>query len=115
MKHVIQLPKICGHQIRYHSVFVKMFLLVLIVLSFILGGFSFYLFHMENKNLEKNAEDSRLSLLKTTGTATELTLKNLQQMMKQTLWGKDFTSVMVTSSSRSYDQTSSIIKQLKQM
>lgn len=113
MKHVIRLPKICGHQIRYHSVFVKMFLLVLIVLSFILGGFSFYLFHMENKNLEKNAEDSRLSLLKTTGTATELTLKNLQQMMKQTLWGKDFTSVMVTSSSRSYDQTSSIIKQLK--
>ena len=115
MKHVIRLPKICGHQIRYHSVFVKMFLLVLIVLSFILGGFSFYLFHMENKNLEKNAEDSRLSLLKTTGTATELTLKNLQQMMKQTLWGKDFTSVMVTSSSRSYDQTSSIIKQLKQI
>lgn len=115
MKHVIRLPKICGHQIRYHSVFVKMFLLVLIVLSFILGGFSFYLFHMENKNLEKNAEDSRLSLLKTTGTATELTLKNLQQMMKQTLCGKDFTSVMVTSSSRSYDQTSSIIKQLKQI
>ena len=54
MKHVIQLPKICGHQIRYHSVFVKMFLLVLIVLSFIL-----FLFVSQGKQ-ESGEECGRL-------------------------------------------------------
>lgn len=101
--------------VRFNSAFFQTFLIVLILILILLGTFSVYTLYLENKGLKKSAEDSYLNLLRTTSTATELTLQNLQNLMNQTIWNKDFTNAIINPSSDNYTRTSTIITHLHQI
>ncbi len=100
---------------RFNSTFFQTFLVVLILSTLLFGAFCFYTLHQENKNLKENAEFSYLSMLETTSTATELTLQNLQQLMQQTIWRKEFANALILPSSDNYTRTFNIISQLHRL
>ena len=68
---------------RFNSTFFATFTVVLVLFSLLLGAFMFYTLYAENKSLSQNAEVSQLNVLKTTSTAVELTLQDLQLLMNQ--------------------------------
>ncbi len=100
---------------RFNSTFFATFTVVLVLFSLLLGAFMFYTLYAENKSLSQNAEVSQLNVLKTTSTAVELTLQDLQLLMNQTIWSKEFTSAIINSSSENYSRTSYIVTQLAQI
>ena len=100
---------------RFNSTFFATFTVVLALFSLLLGAFMFYTLHAENKALRQNAEASQLNVLKTTSTAVELTLQDLQLLMNQTIWSKEFTNAIVNSGSENYSRTSYIVTQLAQI
>ena len=102
-------------EFRFNSIFVKTFLLVLLMIDLLLGAFSVYTLQVENKALQKDAESSYLNTIETVGTITELTLQSLQQLMSQTIWDKTFVSAIITPMRNSYDRTSSVITTLRQI
>ena len=102
-------------QFRFNSIFFRTFLLVLLVCGLLIGSFLLYVVASENRNLKSSTEESLRNLLRTDSIATEMTLTNLQQMMNQTIWEKEFTSAMVTPNRDSYTRTSAIITRLHQI
>ena len=56
-----------------------------------------------------------MNVLKTTCTTAELTLQDLQLLMNQTIWSKEFTNAIVNSGSENYARTSYIVTQLAQI
>lgn len=100
---------------RFNSTFFSTFAIVLVLFCILLGTFMMYILHTENKILSQNAIDSKMNVLKTTCTAAELTLQDLQLLMNQTIWSKEFTNAIVNSGSENYARTSYIVTQLAQI
>ncbi|WP_434309719.1 helix-turn-helix domain-containing protein [Hominifimenecus sp. rT4P-3] len=97
---------------RFNSTFFQTFLVVLILSTLLFGAFCFYSLYRENENLKENVESSYLNMLETTCTATELTLQNMQQLMQQTIWRKEFANALILPTSDDYARTLNIITQL---
>lgn len=110
-----QILQRAANRFGFQSVFVQTFLAVLMLSLLVFGAFSFYTLHMENSNARKRTEAAYLNMLEITGTATEVTLQNLQQLMQQTMGRKEFTNAMIVPGTDDYDRTLDIISQLRRI
>lgn len=101
--------------LRFYSSFLRVFLVLFLVISLLLGSFLTYSFQQEKRNLQIASEQSYLNILENASATLEMSLQNMQQILLETIWNSDFTSALVVPSEESYSRTKNILEKLQQL